>query len=172
MKITAAVLDQIGIAGPYAQSKPLRLAELDLAEPGPGELLVKIDAAGLCHSDLSVVNGDRVRPTPMALGHEAAATVVRTGDGVTGFVAGDHVVLAFLPACGQCAECGAGRGYLCANGAAANGAGRMLKGGHRLSEHDCHVYHHLGVSAFATHAVIDQRSAVKVPSDIPSEIAA
>ncbi len=172
MKITAAVLDEIGVAGPYARSYPLRLAELDLAEPGPGELLVKIDAAGLCHSDLSVVNGDRGRPTPMALGHEAAATVLRIGNGVSGFETGDHVVLAFLPACGQCAECGAGRGYLCAAAAAANGAGRMLKGGHRLSEHGHDVFHHLGVSAFATHAVIDQRSAVKIPFDIPPQIAA
>lgn len=172
MKITAAVLDEIGLSGPYAQSNPLRLAELDLDEPCPGELLVKIDAAGLCHSDLSVVNGDRARQTPMALGHEAAATVVRTGTGVSGFNTSDHVVLAFLPACGQCAECGAGRGYLCGTAAAANGAGRMLKGGHRLHENGHDVFHHLGVSAFATYAVVDQRSAVKIPSDVPPEIAA
>jgi alcohol dehydrogenase len=172
MKITAAVLDTIGLPAPYADTRPLRLASLDLADPGPGELLVRIDAAGLCHSDLSVVNGDRARPTPMALGHEAAASVIRTGDGVTGFSAGDRVVLAFLPACGQCAECGAGRGYLCPHGAAANGAGRMLRGGHRLQDGDRIVFHHMGVSAFATHAVIDQRSAVKIPSDIPPQIAA
>jgi alcohol dehydrogenase len=172
MKITAAVLDKIGVAGPYAQSKPLRLAEVELAEPGPGELLVKIEAAGLCHSDLSVMNGDRARPTPMALGHEAAATVQRTGAGVTAFAKGDQVVLAFLPACGACVDCASGRGYLCPNGAAANGAGRMLQGGYRLHEGDHHIHHHLGVSAFATHAVIDQRSAVKIPSDIPPQIAA
>jgi Zn-dependent alcohol dehydrogenase len=172
MKITAAVLDKIGVSGPFAVSKPLRLAELELAEPRPGELLVKIDAAGLCHSDLSVVNGDRSRPTPMALGHEAAATVVRPGDPDSAFRPGDRVVLAFLPACGECADCGSGHGYLCAPGAAANGAGRLLRGGHRLREGDHEVYHHLGVSAFATHAVIDQRSAVKVASDIPPQIAA
>lgn len=172
MKITAAVLDKLGIAGPYAASAPLRLAELELSEPGAGELLVKIEAAGLCHSDLSVVNGDRARPVPMALGHEAAARVMRVGEGVTGFAAGDLVVLAFLPACGACAECGSGRGYLCPNGAAANGAGRMLRGGHRLHEHGHDVFHHLGVSAFATHAVVDQRSAVKIPSDVPPTIAA
>ena len=172
MKITAAVLDKIAVAGPYAETKPLRLAELDLAEPGPGELLVRIDAAGLCHSDLSVVNGDRARPTPMALGHEAAATVLRTGAGVTAFAAGDAVVLVFLPACGTCVDCTSGRGYLCPKGAAANGAGRMIEGGYRLQEGDRHIHHHLGVSAFATHAVIDQRSAVKIPSDIPPQIAA
>jgi alcohol dehydrogenase len=172
MKITAAVLDKVGATGPFAASRPLRLAELELEEPRFGELLVRIDAAGLCHSDLSVVNGDRVRPTPMALGHEAAATVVRAGDAAGPFAPGDKVVLAFLPACGQCPDCGAGHGYLCAAGAAANGAGQMLRGGHRLREGAGEVYHHLGVSAFATHAVIDQRSAVKIPADIPPEIAA
>jgi Zn-dependent alcohol dehydrogenase len=172
MQITAAVLDKIGAEGPYAETRPLRLAQLTLAEPLPGELLVRIDAAGLCHSDLSVVNGDRPRPTPMALGHEAAATVIGVGDRNSAFQAGDRVVLAFLPACGHCAECGAGRGYLCPRGAQANGAGRLLRGGHRLSEDGGDVYHHLGVSAFATHAVIDERSAVKIPADIPPQIAA
>jgi len=172
MEITAAVLDRIGAVGPFAETRPLRLAQLTLAEPKSGELLVKIDAAGLCHSDLSVVNGDRPRPTPMALGHEAAATVVRAGDPDSAFAPGDKVVLAFLPACGQCAECGGGRGFLCGPGAAANGAGRLLRGGHRLREDAGEVYHHLGVSAFATYAVIDQRSAVKIPSDIPPQIAA
>jgi alcohol dehydrogenase len=172
MKITAAVLDEIGAVGPYAETRPLRLAELELRAPRAGELLVRIDAAGLCHSDLSVVNGDRPRPTPMALGHEAAATVLEAADPDGGFAPGDKVVLAFLPACGQCADCGSGRGFLCAPGAAANGAGRLLRGGHRLVEGDHDVFHHLGVSAFATHAVIDQRSAVKIPADIPPEIAA
>jgi alcohol dehydrogenase len=172
MRITAAVLDRIGVAAPFADSRPLRLAELELDDPRPGELLVRIDAAGLCHSDLSVINGDRVRPTPMALGHEAAATVVRAGDPDSAFATGDRVVLAFLPACGRCADCGSGHGYLCAPGAAANGAGRLLRGGSRLHEAGREVMHHLGVSAFATHAVIDERSAVKIPGDVPPEIAA
>jgi len=172
MKIIAAVLDKIGVAGPFAESRPLRLAELELSEPGPGELLVKIDAAGLCHSDLSVVNGDRVRPTPMALGHEASATVLKVGDASSPLAPGDKIVLAFLPACGVCADCGGGHGYLCAPAAASNAAGELLRGGRRLREDAGEVYHHLGVSAFATHAVIDQRSAVKVAPDIPPEIAA
>jgi Zn-dependent alcohol dehydrogenase len=172
MKITAAVLDHIGAAGPYAETKPLRLAELELDDPRPGELLVRIDAAGLCHSDLSVVNGDRPRPMPMALGHEAAATVLKTGEPDSPFQPGDRVVLAFLPACGQCPSCGSGQGYLCQPAATANGEGRLLRGGRRLHEGDEVVQHHLGVSAFATHAVIDQRSAVKVDKEIPPEIAA
>ena len=173
MEITAALLETRDAARPYAASHPLRLAKLELAPPLPGELLVRIDAAGLCHSDLSVINGDRPRPLPMALGHEAAATVVATGDPADpGFAPGDQVVLVFLPACGQCAACAAGEGYLCPNGAAANGEGELLRGGSRLSQRGGEVHHHLGVSAFATHAVIDRRSAVRIDRDIPSEIAA
>ncbi len=172
MKIDAAVLDEHGIAAPYAATRPLRLATLDLAAPRPGELLLRIDAAGVCHSDLSVVNGDRVRPVPMALGHEAAATVLATGSAHSEFAVGDRVVLSFLPACGRCERCVAGEGYLCAVATAANGKGVMIGGGHRLSEGDTPVFHHLGVSAFATHAVVDERSAVRIDGDIPPEIAA
>ena len=172
MKIIAAVLDKIGATGPFAQTRPLRLAELELDAPRPGELLVRIDAAGLCHSDLSVVNGDRPRPMPMALGHEASATVVEAGDPDGAFAPGDRVVLAFLPACGQCPSCGSGQGYLCQPAATANGEGRLLRGGRRLHEGEVVVQHHLGVSAFATHAVVDARSAVKIADDVKPEIAA
>ncbi len=171
MKTIAAVLDASHAVRPFAQTRPLRLAELDLAPPGPHELLVRIEAAGLCHSDLSVVNGDRVRPVPMALGHEACATVLATGPD-SRFAVGDRLVLAFLPACGHCVPCVSGEGWLCANGAAANGRGELLGGGRRLSECGQPVHHHLGVSAFAGHAVIDERSAVKIDSDVPPEIAA
>jgi alcohol dehydrogenase len=146
MKITAAVLGALATPAPYAASQPLALTELTLDPPRPGELLVRIEAAGLCHSDLSVINGDRARPLPMALGHEAVATVVATGDPAdTLFRTGDRVVLSFLPACGECVRCLGGEGYLCANGAASNGAGTMLRGGCRL--HDAHgdVHHHLGI---------------------------
>ncbi|OYU14403.1 MAG: alcohol dehydrogenase [Alphaproteobacteria bacterium PA4] len=171
MKITAAVLDAIGAARPFADSQPLRMASLDLAAPRAGEVLVRIEAAGLCHSDLSVVNGDRPRPVPMALGHEACATVVATGPDCR-LAVGDRVVLAFLPACGHCEACVSGQGWLCATGAAANGKGELIGGGQRLSDCGHAVHHHLGLSAFADHAVIDQRSAVKIPDDIPVEIAA
>ncbi len=174
MKITAAILSASGHAtAPYAASTPLALKQLDLDDPRPGELLVRIDAAGLCHSDLSVINGDRPRPMPMALGHEAAATVVALGSADDpDFAVGDQVVLVFLPSCGACVACASGEGYLCPNAAAANGEGRLMRGGRRL--HDCgaEVHHHLGVSAFASHAVVDRRSAVKIDRDIPAETAA
>jgi alcohol dehydrogenase len=173
MKILAAVLDRSGNSGPFAVSQPLRISALELDAPLPGELLVRIEAAGLCHSDLSVINGDRPRPMPMALGHEAVATVVATGDPAdTLFASGDRVVLSFLPPCGECIVCASGEPYLCPRGASANGAGELLRGGSRLHRGDCAVHHHLGVSAFADHAVIDRRSAVKIASDIPVEIAA
>ena len=171
MKTIAAVLDASHAVRPFAETLPLRLAELDLAAPGPRELLVRIEAAGLCHSDLSVVNGDRVRPVPMALGHEACATVLATGTD-SRFAVGDRVVMAFLPACGHCVQCVSGEGWLCANGAAANGRGELLGGGRRLAECGHPVHHHLGLSAFAGHAVIDERSAVKIDKDVPAEIAA
>ncbi len=174
MRIVAAVLDQIGHEGPFAGSLPLRLTELELEPPRAGELLVRIEAAGLCHSDLSVINGDRPRPMPMAMGHEASATVVALGDADDRlFAVGDRVVLAFLPACGECVRCASGEGYMCPNGAAANGRGELLGGGFRLHGDDGgDVHHHLGVSAFANHAVVDRRSAVKIDADVPVEIAA
>lgn len=173
MQITAAVLDQIGHVGPFAETVPLRIAELDLEAPRPGELLVRIDAAGLCHSDLSVINGNRPRPMPMAIGHEAVATVLALGDPRDPTIAvGDRVVLTFLPACGRCERCTSGEGYMCGVAAAANGAGELLRGGSRLSECGHGVHHHLGLSAFASHAVVDRRAAVRIPADIPVEVAA
>ena len=173
-RIAAAVLSQCGgNAAPYATSKPIEVRALELADPKPGEVLVRIDAAGVCHSDLSVINGDRARPMPMALGHEAAATVLALGDPEEpGLAVGDRVVLVFLPSCGQCPACLSGEGYLCAAAAAANGRGELLRGGSRLSCEGEKVHHHLGVSAFATQAVVDRRSLVKIDPDIPPEIAA
>jgi len=172
--ISAALLRQSGgHEAPYDHSAPLEITTLELDKPKPGELLVRIDAAGLCHSDLSVIDGNRPRPMPMALGHEAAATVMETGDpDESDFAPGDRVVLVFLPSCGACPKCAAGEGFLCPNGAAANGKGELLHGGSRLSCCGDTVHHHLGVSAFADHAVIDKRSAVKINGDIPPEIAA
>jgi len=172
MRVKAAVLRQIGLPPPYAASKPLEIAELDLSSPGRGEVLVGIKAAGLCHSDLSVIDGSRPRPTPMALGHEAAGIVEAVGEGVTDLEAGDHVVLVFVPSCGRCGPCAAGRPALCEPGAKANGAGTLLSGERRLAFHAEPVNHHLGVSAFAEHAVVARESCVKIDPDLPLELAA
>ena len=131
MRTRAAVLGAMGAEAPYAGSRPLRIEELALDPPGPGEVLVRIKAAGLCHSDLSVINGDRPRPMPMALGHEAAGIVEALGPGVDDLARGDHVVCVFVPSCGHCGPCAEGRPALCEPGAAANGAGTLLSGARR-----------------------------------------
>ena len=173
MKVRGAVLREMGRARPYAESRPLEITELELAPPGPGELLVRVRAAGLCHSDLSVIDGTRPRVMPMVLGHEAAGEVVELGPGVTGFAEGDHVVLAFVPSCGSCLECRSGRPALCGPGALANAAGSLLSGDRRWSDGGRgELHHHLGVSAFADHVVVSTRSAVRVDPELPFEIAA
>jgi alcohol dehydrogenase len=146
--------------------------ELDLDPPGPDEVLVRIRAAGLCHSDLSVIDGNRPRPMPMALGHEAAGTVVETGSNVRDLAVGEHVVAAFVPSCRACEPCGSGRPALCEPGLAANTAGTLLSGARRLHQQGAAVHHHLGVSAFADHAVLSRRSLVRVDSSLPFDQAA
>ena len=173
MKIRAAVLNAMGAAHPYATSHPLAIEKLELKAPGPGEILVKMGAAGLCHSDLSVINGDRPRPTPMALGHEAAGMVEEVGAGVTDLKKGDHVVLVFVPSCGVCGPCAEGRPALCEAGAASNTAGTLLSGERRLFREDGSIVnHHMGCSAFAEYAVVSRRSAVKIDPDLPLDEAA
>jgi alcohol dehydrogenase len=170
--VRSAVLTTSGLPRPYGGSRPLELQELELSGPGPGELLVRVEAAGLCHSDLSVVDGSRPRPLPMALGHEAAGVVEEVGAGVVDVATGVRVVLVFVPSCGACPECSGGRPALCRRGAASNTAGELLRGGRRLRRDGRAVHHHLGVSAFSSHVVVDRGSAVVVPPDLPGATAA
>jgi alcohol dehydrogenase len=172
MKIKAAVLNKMGVEAPYAKSKPLAIEEVELDDPGHGEVLVKIAAAGLCHSDLSVIDGNRPRPTPMVLGHEAAGIVEKLGPGVDDLKLGDHVVMVFVPSCGHCLPCAEGRPALCEPGAAANGAGTLLSGQRRLHRNGTDVHHHLGVSAFAEYATVSRRSLVKIEKGLPLDEAA
>ncbi|MGW4364960.1 alcohol dehydrogenase catalytic domain-containing protein [Nocardia takedensis] len=172
MRIRGAVLERIAAAAPFAESEPISVSELELGEPGPGELLVRIEAAGLCHSDLSVVDGNRVRPVPMLLGHEAAGRVEAVGPGGSDIAVGQRVVMTFLPRCGDCAGCASDGRRPCVPGSVANNEGELLNGGRRLRRDGEPVHHHLGVSAFATHAVVDRRSVVPVDDDVPPEVAA
>jgi alcohol dehydrogenase len=172
MKIKAAVLYAMDAKPPFAASRPLSIEEIDLAPPGPGEILVKIGAAGLCHSDLSVINGHRPRPMPMGLGHEAAGIVEALGQGVTDLERGDHVVLVFVPSCGHCEPCAEGRPALCEPGAAANSAGTLLSGARRLSRNGQPIHHHLGCSVFAEYATVSRRSVVRIDRELPLDEAA
>jgi alcohol dehydrogenase len=167
MKTRAAVLSHMGATHPYADSRPLRIVDVELQPPGPGEVLIRIAAAGLCHSDLSVINGDRPRPLPMALGHEASAVVEQVGEGIHDLQVGDHVVVVFMPSCGHCLPCAEGRPALCEPGAAANGAGTLLSGARRISHVGQSVHHHLGCSVFAEHAVVSRHSLVRIDKDVP-----
>ncbi|AZS38155.1 Alcohol dehydrogenase B [Microbacterium lemovicicum] len=192
--ITGAVLERIGDPAPYADSRPLRIRRLRLDDPRRGELLVRIEAAGVCHSDLSVVSGVRPRPVPMLLGHEAAGIVTAAGAG-TSVPVGARVVMTFLPRCEECVACRTGGRAPCSVGSAANGAGVLLGGGSRLhgdgdgergggdgergdgdgergEGRGEEIAHHLGVSAFADHAVVDERSVVVVDDDVPPDVAA
>lgn len=172
MKIRGAVLEEIGRTRPFAESAPISISELDLDEPGAGEILVRIEAAGLCHSDLSVVDGNRVRPVPMLLGHEAAGRITQLGAGVDDVTVGQRVVMTFLPRCGECEGCATDGRMPCVPGTSANNAGTLLDGGARLHRGDDPVHHHLGVSGFATHAVVNRRSVVPVGDDVPADVAA
>jgi len=166
MKIRAAVLHEREKPRPYAQSRPLVIEDVDLAPPGRGEVLVRIRAAGLCHSDLSVINADRPRPVPMVLGHEAAAEVIEPGPGVDDLKPGDRVVLIFVPSCGRCVPCAEGRPALCEPAAAANAAGTLLSGARRLSLNGQPLHHHIGVSCFADHAVVARETAIRADDDL------
>ena len=173
MKVRAAVLRQVGQPAPYALSQPLVIETVELAPPGPGELCVRVLAAGLCHSDLSVIDGSRLRPMPMVLGHEATGEIVELGADVQGFRVGDRVVFCFIPNCGRCEPCASGRPALCELGAAANAAGTLLGGGRRwLDANGVTLHHLLGVSGFAEYTVVSARSAVRIDQDLVPEIAA
>lgn len=173
MKIRAAVLYQMGKERPYNESNPLVIEELELEKLQSGEILVKIHAAGLCHSDLSVIDGNRPRQVPMVLGHEAAGEVVELGPDVRDLVIGDHVVFSFVPVCGHCMPCMTARPALCENGVAANNQGILLGGGTRLKDKQKqNIYHHMGVSGFAEYTIASRHSVVKIDETLPYEVAA
>ena len=172
MKTRAALLRTSGLPAPYATSRPLDIIEADLDPPGPEEVLIRMCAAGLCHSDLSVIDGNRPRPLPMVLGHEGAGVIEELGANVKDLRVGDHVVTAFVPSCGLCSPCGDGRPALCEPGFASNTAGTLLSGARRLHLGDESLQHHLGVSAFAQYATVSRHSVVRVDRSLSFEEAA
>jgi len=172
MKTLAAVLRERGLRAPYAQSRPLIIEELELDPPGPGEVLVQMAAAGLCHSDLSVINGTRLWPLPLVLGHEACGRIREVGQGITDLRVDDPVVFSFLPSCGHCPMCVEGRAALCEPGVAANRAGMLLRGGRRFHQADSGIVnHHSGVAGYSQFSVVARESVVKIDGDIPMETA-
>lgn len=153
-------------------NQPLQVLDVELAPPGPGEVRVRIAAAGVCHSDLHYMQGTLPCPLPAVLGHEGAGTVTAAGSGVTGVAPGDRVVLLWRTSCGHCAYCSSGRPHLCPVGARWRNGGTLADGTSRLSRRGEPVHHLLGVSCFAEEAVLPQEGVVKVPDGVPMEIAA
>ncbi len=172
MKTRISLLSQMGVERPYHQTQPLQIVEAELDDPGPDELLIKILAAGVCHSDLSVINGDRPRPTPLALGHEAVGEVVAIGPGGSDLSIGQRVSMIFVPSCGHCDCCAEGRPALCEPGLQHNTNGTLLSGAKRISVQGEPVLHHLGISCFSDYAVCHRRSLVAIDSDLEPTIQA
>ena len=173
MKMKAAVLRRFDAPLPFSESKPLSIEEVNLDPPGPNEVMVKIAGAGLCHSDLSVMNGARPRPEPLVIGHEGSGEIVEVGDAVTDIQVGDHMVFQFSPSCGRCRRCMEGRPQVCEVGAKAKAAGALMGGGRRITDADGNrIAHHTGVSCFAEYAVADRGSVVVIDKDLPLDEAA
>jgi len=166
MKTTAAVLMEMERPMPYAESMPLEIQELELVGPAEDEVLVEVKGAGLCHSDLSVINGSRPRQMPMVLGHEASGIVREVGSAVRGFKADDHVIFTFIPGCGSCGYCSTGRPSLCEPGAEANNAGTLMNGGRRFSHKGKPYWHHCGVSGYSQYTIAMPGSLVKIDKEL------
>ncbi len=172
MKMRAAVLFECGAEPPFAESRPLRIEEVELDPPREGEVLVRIGGGGLCHSDLSVIDGTRPRPVPLVMGHEGAGEVVEVGPGVRDVRPGDHVVFQFSVSCGRCRRCLEGRPGICERARQARANAELLGGGKRLHLDGRDLGHHSGVSCFAEYAVVDRGSVVVIEPDLPLDEAA
>ncbi|MCU1345950.1 MAG: alcohol dehydrogenase [Acidimicrobiia bacterium] len=152
--------------------QPLELVDVDLAAPKANEIGVRIKAAGVCHSDYSVVNGTMRNRLPVVLGHEGAGIVESLGEGVEGFEIGDHVVVSWVPQCGECYFCLRGQPELCEVGTPCLGHGGLLDGTSRFSQGGETVYHFSASGTFSERTVLPTIGAVKIPKDVPLELAA
>ena len=164
MRIRAAVLEHTG--------GPLTIEELELALPGPEEVLVRLAASGVCHSDENAIDGTAETPCPAVLGHEGAGVVEEVGERVTRVRVGDRVALSWMPSCGMCAECVRDLPWLCSTVWPAMATGGLMDGTPRLARDGEPVYHYSFLSTFAEACVVPERSCVPVPDDVPFEIAA
>src|ERR671922_2602438 len=164
MKIQAAVL--------YEPNRPFSVEALDLAPPRAGEVLVKVAAAGVCHSDWHLMTGATKHAMPVVPGHEGAGVVEAIGPGVTNLKPGDHVALNWAPSCGHCFYCLNDRPSLCETYVEPIWAGTMLDGTPRLSKDGNPVYHFSALACFADFAVVPQECCVPMPRDVPHTIAA
>jgi Zn-dependent alcohol dehydrogenase len=155
-----------------AAGTPLRVVELELQPPMPGEVLVRLHASGVCQDDLNVLDGTVDVPSPLVPGHEGAGVVEALGEGVDHLAVGDHVALSWAPYCGSCEECLRDLPHLCSTAWPMMLAGGLLDGTTRLRFGGAEVHHFCFLSSFAEKAVVPARSCVRIPADVPFEVAA
>jgi len=163
VKIRAAVLEHTGGS--------LEVQDLDLAPPGPSEVLVRLAASGVCHSDFNAIDGTAETRCPAVLGHEGAGIVEALGPGVSRVAVGDHVALSWAPSCGSCSECLRELPQLCSAAWPAMGTGGLMDGTTRLSRAGEPVYHYSFLSTFADACVVPEKSCVPIPRDVPFAVA-
>lgn len=164
MNIQAALL--------FGPQMSFMVDEVTLQDPQEGEVLVRIAASGVCHSDYHLVSGATQHPMPLVPGHEGAGVVEAIGRNVHHVQPGDHVILNWAPACGRCFYCQRGKPNLCNTFVGPIWAGTMLDGTTRLTWKDRTVYHFSGLSSFAEYAVVPQQSCVPIRRDVPLTVAA
>ncbi len=164
MKSRAAVLFEAG--------QKLEVREVEVQDPGPGEVRIEMVAGGVCHSDLHVMTGHLSAPLPAVLGHEGAGIVSDTGAGVTSVRPGDHVIPLWRLSCGECVYCTGGRPALCAAGTEIRWSGRLADGTSRFKLDGAEIKHFAGVSSFSNYTVVPEKAVLKIPDDLPLERAA
>ncbi|MDB2608797.1 zinc-dependent alcohol dehydrogenase family protein [Paracoccaceae bacterium] len=172
MKMKAAILRTTSAQRPFSVSKPLSIEEVELDPPKRGEVLIKVKAVGLCHSDLVAITGERAKPMPIVIGHEAAGIVEEIGQDVQRFAVGDHVVPSYVASCGRCEMCSVGRPALCEPATIANANAVLKDGTTRLRQGSTRIHHHSGVAGFAEYSVIPEEALVKIDKSVPFEHAA
>jgi Zn-dependent alcohol dehydrogenase len=162
MKMKAAVLQELG--------QPVKVEEVTLDEPQANEVLVKVAATGICHSDIHFMKGDMPQPVPVVLGHEGAGVVERVGPGVTTLKPGDHVIMMVICSCGKCRHCVEGQPAMCQEWLGYHLMGTLPCGTRRLHKNDQELNHFFHQSSFAEYAVVSDRTAIKVRDDAPLDV--
>jgi S-(hydroxymethyl)glutathione dehydrogenase/alcohol dehydrogenase len=155
-----------------ALNEPLEIRDVEVESPRAGEVKVRMGASGVCHSDVSVQNGTLMSPTPIVLGHEGAGVVEEIGDGVTSVKPGDHIVISWVPQCGECFFCKKGQGYLCSKADIALVAGGLLDGTTRFTSDGQPLFQMAASGTFSEVTIIPEIGAVKIPDDIDMRVAA
>lgn len=164
MKAKAAVLFEVG--------QKLEIREVEVQKPQAGEVLIRMAAGGVCHSDLHVMTGHLIASLPAILGHEGSGVVADVGPGVASVKPGDHVIPLWRLSCGECEYCTGGRPALCPAGFEIRMTGRLLDGTTRFKLDGKEIKHFAGVSSFSEYSVVPEKAVLKIPNDLPLERAA